>query len=71
MIILFNNSYQFVENINKLKNITSTVTYDFKYLLNYINLQDLNKIIYSFRIITPSLQLPNNMNVDYFKALNS
>ena len=37
------NSYQFVENINKLK----IVTHDFKDLFKYINLQDLNKIMIS------------------------
>ena len=38
-------SCQLVENINKLKNITSIVTHDFKDLSNNINLQDLNEII--------------------------
>ena len=43
------NSYQLVENINKLKNISSIITYDFKDLFNNINLQDLNKIINSLQ----------------------
>ena len=38
-------SCQLEENINKLKNITSIVTHDFKDLSNNINLQDLNEII--------------------------
>ena len=44
---ILKNSYQLGENINKLKNITSIVTYDFKDLFNNINLQDLNKVLNS------------------------
>ena len=39
------NGHQLIEYINKLKNITKIVTYDFTDLFNSINLNDLNHII--------------------------
>ena len=41
------NSYQLVENMNKIKIITNVETRDFKNIFYNINLQDLNKIINS------------------------
>ena len=66
------NSYQLVENINKLKNINNIVTYDFKDLFSNVNFRDLSNIINSlFQEYYTQLQLPDNINADYFKTLTN
>ena len=62
------NSYQLVENTKKLKNIIIIVTYNFKRLINNINLQEQNKITYSlFQEYYTQLQFPDNISMDYLK----
>ena len=66
------NNYQLVDSINKLKNITSIIKYDFMDLFNNINLQDLNRITNSlFQDYYFQLQLHNNVDMNYFKTLTN